>query len=170
MLFIYTCRAHPVLADFIREVYWNAYAAGRDVLTNDEAKAFVEAAVRDGKTTTEWAPSMVRRVGSYLTGCCADFGLLERGTKRTRQILSFHIEPTVAAILAYDLHFRGLGDNQVVNHADWGLFGLEPSDVIDELKRLSRRGYFIVQMAGGVIRLGWQYKSMEELTDVLTRQ
>jgi hypothetical protein len=39
--------------------------------------------------------------------------------------------------LAYDLKFSGLGDNQIVSHPDWSLFGLEQADVKDQLKRMS---------------------------------
>jgi hypothetical protein len=70
-------------------------------------------------------------------------------------------------VLADDLHFAGHGDNRVINHLDWQLFGLEPADVLNELKRLSRRGLFIVQSAGDVTRIGWQHETMEELADAI---
>ncbi len=110
LLFAFACRASTILADFVREVYWNAYTAGRQTLSNDDAKEFVVSANRDGKTTKPWSATTIRRVASYLTGCCADFGLLERGARSVRKILHYHIEPRTAAILAYDLHFAGYGD------------------------------------------------------------
>lgn len=170
LLYLYTCRVHAILADFIREVYWTAYTAGKEKLRNEEARAFVTAAVRDGKTTMAWSDSMLRRVSSNLTGCCADFGLLDQGTKSVRKILPYRIEPTTVAILAYDLHFAGHGDNSVIHHKEWALFGLEPADVLEELKRLALRNWLIVQTAGGVVRIGWQCKTMEELIDVLTQR
>jgi hypothetical protein len=108
-------------------------------------------------------------VASYLTGCCADYGLLEKGQKSVRNILPSRLESKVAAYLPYDLHFTGLGDNSVIGHGDWALFGLTRTDVRDELKRLSLKGYVIVQSAGDVSRIGWHYKNMEALTDVLAR-
>lgn len=169
LLFLYTCRTHAILADFVTEVYWPAYSGGRQVLTNQEARDFAAAAVRDGKTTTAWSDITVRRAGGYLTGCLADFGLLEGGAKGSRRILAYRIEPRVAAVLAYELHFAGHGDNRVASHPDWALFGMEPEDVTDELKRLAMRGFFLVQSAGGAVRIGWNYKSMEELVDVLAQ-
>lgn len=168
LLLLYTCRVHAILADFICEVYWTAYTVGKDKLSNEEARTFVTAAVREGKTTIAWSDIMLRRVASNLTGCCADFGLLEQGAKSVRKILPYRIEPTVVAILAYDLHFSGQGDNSILQDQAWALFGLAPPDVLDELKRLALRNWVIVQTAGGVVRIGWQYKTMEELSDVLT--
>ncbi len=170
LFYLFTCRVHAILADFINEVYWPAYAAGKDKLSNTESREFVIDAIREGKTTIAWSDIMVRRVASNLTGCCADFGLLEQGKKSVRKILPYRIEPTVVTILAYDLHFAGHGDNSVLNHSDWALFGLEPHDVLDELKRLALRSRLIVQTAGGAVRIGWQYKSMEELLDVLAQR
>lgn len=167
LLFLYTCRAHAILADFVREVYWPTYGSGRPTIANTEAREFTSAAVRDGKTTTAWSDNMVRKVGSYLTGCLADFGLLEGGARQVRKILPFRIEPNVAAFLAYDLHFAGLGDNRLLNHEDWALFGMDVNDVLEELKRLALRGLLIVQSAAGAVRIGWTYKSMEGLVDAL---
>ena len=167
IMFVYTCRANAILADFVREVYWDAYSSGRDTLSNEEARAFVIQANQDGKTTTPWSDSTIERVAGYLTRCCADFGLLELGAKSKRKILTYRIEPRVAAILAYDLHFAGHGDNAILAHPDWGLFGLERIDVLAEMKQLALRGLLIVQSAGGVTKMSWQRNSMEELVDAL---
>jgi hypothetical protein len=43
----------------------------------------------------------------------------------------------VAAYLAYELHFSGLGDNALLTHEDWQLFGLAREDALEEIKRLS---------------------------------
>ncbi|RMH79238.1 MAG: DUF1819 family protein [Calditrichaeota bacterium] len=169
ILFIFTCRANPILFDFICEVYWNAYAAGNESLTNEQSRNWVRRAIENGKTTTPWSESTVIRVGRYLTGACADFGLLENVSKDNRRIIPFYILDEVAVFLAYDLHFAGLGDNSVISHPDWGLFGLTRDDVLDELKRLALQGWFIVQSGGGVIRIDWQYNSMEEVVDVLAQ-
>jgi hypothetical protein len=94
---------------------------------------------------------------------------LEPGIKRIRKIIPCRLEPRVAAFLAYDLHFSGAGDNAIVTHGDWGLFGMAREDVIEELKRLSFKGFFIIQTAGDVLRIGWNHKSWEELTCVIAK-
>jgi hypothetical protein len=60
----------------------------------------------------------MKNVASYLTGCCAEYGLLERGHKSARKILPFLLESMVTVYLAYDLHSNGLGDNTVLSHPD----------------------------------------------------
>ena len=170
LLFLYTCRANLILTDFVRHVYWHRYAAGYEAIANKDANAFVAQAVRDGKTQKLWSDNMIDKVASYLTGCCGDYGLLEKGPKSERKILPFRVETRVAAYLAYDLHVAGLGDNSVIGHDDWALFGLERNDVRDEFKRLSLQGYVIVQSAGEVTRISWHYTSLEALIDVITQR
>jgi hypothetical protein len=169
LFLIYTCRANRILGDFIREVYWPRYAGGYTELSTDDARLFVERAIDDGKTSKRWSESTVRRISAYLTGCCADYGMLQRGLRSSRRIQAFRITSRVAAYLAYDLHFSGIGDNACLTHEDWQLFGLGREDVLEELKRLSLKGLLIVQTAGDVIRISWKQTDMETLCDVLAQ-
>jgi hypothetical protein len=169
LFFLYTSRANFILADFVREVYWERYAAGGDLVSNEDVKAFIRCGIDDGKTVKRWAESTIKRVSSYLTGCCADYGLLGKRTIKGRQIIPYRIEPRVAAYLAHDLHFAGLGDNAVTSHPDWKLFGVTRDDVREEFKRLSLKGHFIHQSAGSITHIGWKHKSIEEFVDVLTQ-
>ena len=84
-------------------------------------------------------------------------------------MLPFRISSQVAAYLAHELHFSGIGDNPLLSYADWELFGLAREDVLEEIKRLSLKGLFIVQAAGDVIRISWKQQDMEALCDVLTQ-
>lgn len=169
LLFIYTARANLVLADFVREVYWVRYSAGRNDLQLEDARTFVANSVREGRTQKPWSETTIKRISSYLMGCCADYGLLTTTGRNQRSIAAYRILPKVAAYLAYDLKFSGLGDNQIVSSSDWDLFGLERADVRDQLKRLSLQGLLIFQAASDVVHIGWTYKSMEELIDVIAQ-
>lgn len=169
LMLVFTSRANPILGDFVRQVYWARYAGGDTHVTNEDARAFVTRAIDDGKTLKRWSETTVRRVSAYLTGCCADYGLLEHARKTSRRILPLRISPVVAAYLSYELHFSGVGDHALLTHKDWQLFGLAREDVLNEIKRLSLMGRLIVQAAGEVIRISWRYPDMEALCDVLTQ-
>ena len=169
LFLIYTARANEILQDFIQEIYWERYSGGRDAITTDDAKDFVVHAVRESKTQKPWSDSTIKRVSSYLIGCCADYGLLSAGRGSKRTIKLMRIQESTVLYLAYKLHFEGLGDNAVINHKTWALFGLDGFDVREELKRLAKNGWLIVQSACDVTRIGWQFKTMEEVIDVITQ-
>ena len=166
-LLLFTCRANVILADFIRQVYWPRYVVGDRELDNEVARAFVRRAVDDGKTIKRWADSTIKRIAGNLTGCCADYGLLEDGVRRKRRFLPSHLADKLIVYLAYDLHYQGLGDNSLLHHPDWALFGLEREEVLAELKRLSLNGGFLLQFGGGMVRVGWKYSDMEAICHVL---
>ena len=168
-MMLYTCRANPILGDFIRQVFWSRYAGGYTHISNEDARSFVERGINDDKTSKRWSESTIRRVSAYLTGCCADYAMLESGQRSIRKILPFRISSTTVAYLAYDLHLAGVGDNAILTHEDWQLFGMAREDVLEEIKRLSLKGLLIVQVAGDVIRISWKFTSMETLCDVLTQ-
>jgi hypothetical protein len=67
------------------------------------------------------------------------------------------------------LHFRGFGDNAILNDDDWKIFGLDRDDVLEVLKRLSLKGVIVIQSAGDVVRISWSQNNMEELCDVLAQ-
>ncbi|WP_205937648.1 DUF1819 family protein [Rhizobium leguminosarum] len=91
LMLVYTGRANPILRDFISDIYWSRYVGGYTEISNEDARAFVERAIDDGKTSKRWSESTIRRVSAYLTGCCADYGLLDRGVRSKRRILPVRI-------------------------------------------------------------------------------
>ena len=168
IMFLFTVRANVILADFIKKVYWIQYSSGQDTISNDDARDFVLQANQQGRTTSLWSGNTIKRVSTYLTGCLANFGMLETGRKSVRRIIPYRVEQKIIALLAYDLHFNGFGDNSVIAHPDWELFGLQKKDLRDEMKRLSLKGFFIIQTAGDVIRIEWKYNNWEELIHVIS--
>lgn len=168
LFFIYTCRANPILHDFVRDVYWPSYVSAAKSIPKIGAEDFIRRAIDDNKTPSRWADGQIERLGRYLTGCCSDFGLLGRPSREGRPILPLRIEQKVFIYLAYELHFAGVGDNALLTHEDWQLFGMAREDVLEEIKRLSLKGLLIVQVAGDVIRISWKQQNMKGLCDVLT--
>jgi len=163
----FTSRANRIVADFIRHVYWGIYSSGRDTISNDMAREFIEEANRNGHTASPWSESTVKRVSGYLTGTLADFGMLEPTSRGDRRLIPFRLETRSAGLLVHDLHFQGTPDTRIVTASDWELFGLARTDVVDLLKRLSLQGWFVYQAAGKSVRLGWKHNTLEELADAV---
>ncbi len=161
LLLLYTARANPVLADFLENVYWRRFAAGALDITRDHALDFLTTATAEGAIDPPWSDIMMIRVARYLTGCLTEFGLAGPDRAGIRQILPFRLDDLTALYLAHELHFSGINDTSLVNHPDWRLFGLEPADVPPHLVRTAGR-HFILQGAGDLVRIAWQYRSFEE--------
>lgn len=167
ILLLHTARANLILFDFIREVYWEKYAAGASHLNRDHALQFIDGAVNSGSIPQRWSPSMNTRVARYLLNCLEEFGLLGPIHQGEREMLPFALMPITIIYLSHELHFAGLGDKAIMEHSDWGLFGLEAQDVVRELERVSHGGHFVVQYSGEILRIAWKYKTMEECLDAV---
>jgi len=168
-LLVFTALANQILYDFIIEVYWNRYSSGRDTLSSDDAKVFVTNAVHEGKSHKVWSESTIKRVSSYLIGCCADYGLLSSNRSSMRQIQSVRLHEHTLLFFSYWFHSQGIGDNSIISHDMWKIFGLEPTDVKEELKRIAKRDWLILQSAGDVSRISWSFNSLEEVVDVIIK-
>ena len=161
IFFIHPARVHHVLHDFITETYWPKYAAGGRQISRQDALNFLERAANTGIISPRWSETIMLRVARYLTGCLTDFQLAGDNRAGKREIIPFTIQPLTTLYLAHDIHFAGFSDNALIEHEDWGLFGLEPMDVRNVLERAGN-GHFIPQFSGDLIRITWKYRTMEE--------
>jgi hypothetical protein len=161
VFFVYTARAHDVLHDFITDTYWSKYAAGAAQITRQDALDFLERATNNGIISPRWSETMMLRVARYLTGCLTDFQLTGDDHGGRREIIPFKIQAITTLVLAHDIHFSDFSDNALLEHEDWRIFGLEPVDVKFELDRVAG-GHFIPQFSGDLMRITWNYKTMEE--------
>jgi hypothetical protein len=62
LFFLYTARAQPIFADFVRDIYWSRYGAGATYLGRGDAEAFIRRALDNGRMQRRWTESMVERV------------------------------------------------------------------------------------------------------------
>jgi len=162
IFFLQTARAQAVFGDFVKYVYWPRYSAGALAINRAEAETFIRRALDTGRMQKRWSETTISRVSGYILGCCSDYGLLDKAGRDSKKILRFSIRPKVALYLAYDLHFLGITDKNIIHHTDWKLFGLETDEVLLQIKRLSNDGHFLVQSSADLIQISWKYKSMEE--------
>jgi hypothetical protein len=162
-IFLYTARAQQIFHDFVREIYWSAYEGGRSSFDGEEVRNFIENALIEGKMRKHWEESTVKRVRGYLAGCCIDFGLVNRKPPSTYLLNSYYIEKQMVLYLTHNLKFSGLSDSALVDHKDWGLWGMSRNDVIAQLKKLGSDGHFMIQDGAGLTEITWQYENMEEV-------
>lgn len=158
LFYIYTCRANPILEDFIKDIYFPYSNKGYQKLQADDPKKFIRDAISDGRIVKPWAQSTINKVSEHIIATLIDFRLIERN----KNILPIQILDLSANYLAHELHFRGVADNEIWVHEDWKLFGLEPNEVIEVLEKLSYQGSFIFQFSGQILQLSWKNQTMKE--------
>ncbi len=166
---IHSARAHAELHDFITKVYWPRYAAGAREIRRHESVDFYKTAYADGRIPNEWTDGSRTKIARYLLSTLSDFGMTGEVEGDRREILPFPPKRSTVLYLAYDLHFQGIPDGQILEHPDWGLFGLESRDVLAELRRTSSAGQIIIQHSGEILQIAWKHKTMHAFLDELAQ-
>lgn len=170
LFLIHTTRAQIVLRDFISQVYWRLLRNGNDSLGIEHAREFLEEALQHGKMAKPWSPITIKRVSGYLLGACHDFDLLGKARRGFRPLEHFRMRSRTAIYLAYDLHFAGIGDQNLVQHPDWLVFGFaNPDEVVDFLGSISSEARWLIQSGGGVVQISWNHPSWKEALLAITR-
>ena len=158
LFLIYTCRANPILADFISEVYYSLATDGKLKVRAEDPKIFIRSAISDGRIPTSWSLSTIEKVSEHINACLIDFNLVDQSKK----ILPFQLIELAANYLFHELHFQGYSDMDILFHRDWRLFNLSSNSLVAIAERISFRGAFIFQFSGDILKIGWKYKNMGE--------
>jgi hypothetical protein len=169
LLFLYQARAEDLLYDFTVMRFWPACRSGALLMTLDDVLAFFDEAVQTGRLPSPWSRQVQIKVARGVLAALREFGFLRQETRGRREIVPYRITDAGVACLAHELHFRGLPDAAVVEHPDWGLFGLDRATVLDRLDALGPPAGLLVQRAGSVVRITWSHPAMEALTHALTQ-
>lgn len=169
MLFLFTARQDPLVYDFTIREYWPAARRGRNVMGTDPMLSFLSEAHYDGRLDNQWSESVSVRIARCVLGLLRDVGFLREVTRGRREIVNYHMSDEGAALLAKELQESGVTDSSLCAHADWALFGMTESEVLERLDSLGEHRGVIVQRAGSVVHFTWTVNSIEELIDVLAR-
>jgi hypothetical protein len=155
-------RKDDLLYDFVAQRYWPAHAEGRLTLSIDGALSFFDDGYHKGYLPEPWSGAVQVKIARGLLGALQEAGMIRKGRGTRREIVTYRASDVLVAYLLFDLHFQGLTDSSVYEHQDWSLFGLSRDRLIARADELSEWQLFVVQHAGSVVRVTWNYDSMEE--------
>lgn len=164
---LYTARQHGILFDFIKDEYWAKVAVGAPSVLAKDVGVMIDKGLLTGKLEKNWSPSVRERVSGYVLGTAADLGLLGASRAGRRPIEYWRPLDELQVYLAYDLHFYGFSDDEIVASEEWQLLGLSRNDVSESISRLQQGGHWIAQDTGHLIRIEWNYKTRKELINAL---
>jgi hypothetical protein len=161
ILLIYTCKANPILFDFIKDVYQPSVKRGNLKLPKKAALKFIQQAIADNRIPKKWSDSTKQKVSEHMNACLIDFKMIDR----SKTILPFFLDDFAAGYWIHALHFKGVPDEAVITATEWSLFGFEKHEVLEMMLRISYAGHFVFQHSGDLVRISWKYKSMKEFLD-----
>ena len=163
LVFLYKSRSEAVLYDFVMERYWQSSQDGALYLRTQEIEDYLQDAQNTNRVENSWSAYTQKRLARGILSALTNVGLLREDKRYQYDYVSYRPTDFTVAYLAYDFHLSGLTDGTLVEHSDWGLFGLSRRQVLERLARLNERAGIILQEAGSVIRITWLHNDMEGL-------
>ncbi len=167
LVFYYTALQDDFLRDFTLLYYWPVVREGRITITAQDARHLILEAEQDGRIRSPWSAEIKRDMAGRILNTLTDFGLLRPLKISRREVVPFRPADGTVVYLAYLLHVNGITDSSLAEHSAWVLFGLQEEDVWNRLEILAGDGWFIIQRAGQVARITWNYQSEEDVVHAL---
>lgn len=168
MIFLYKSRRETILAAFTLEKFWPVVRQGELYLQNQAVMEFIREAQENGKTSQDLTESTVIHLARGIVASLLSVGFLREEKRNLRELIPYRVSDLTIAYLAHDYHFADLSDLAVVEHPEWGIFGLNRAEVLERLSELDKKFGMVVQHAGAVVRITWMYSTMEEMLDAST--
>lgn len=162
ILCLLTARWDPMFSDFLLMRYWPRVQRGEKAFPESTASDFLSAAAREKRPGAVWSERRFKRICIGLNGLCSGYGLWQK--KRAAKIFVATppvIHPEVALLLACELHERGLSDEEVLSHRDWGFFGLDREGVIRTLSSSRFINVILVQTSADLACISWKKTMLE---------
>jgi bacteriophage exclusion system BrxA-like protein len=169
VVFYYTALQDDLLRDFILLHYWPAVREGRLTISNQDVRHLILEAERDGRIRTPWSAVIKRDMAGRVLIALTDFGLLRPLKPAKREVIPYRPDDGTVVFMAYLLHENGTTDASLAENSAWALFGLQAEDVWNRLEVLAGDGWFIIQRAGQVVRITWNYQSVEDAVHAIAR-
>jgi len=169
LVFLYKARSEAVLYDFTLKRFWPACHDGDLYLRTSDVEDFLVEAQEEGRTTKRLSRQTQERLAQGIFRALTEVGFLSDEKRYAREYIPYRASDFAVTYLAYDLHLAELPDGIMVEHSDWGLFGLAREDTLGRLDGLDERAGLIVQQAGSVVSITWLHGTMDEVIDAYTR-
>lgn len=168
LVFLFTARNDRLVYDFTIREFWPAVRRGRTLMGTDVMLDFLYEAHIDGRLENQWSENVSVRIARCVLGLLRDVGFLRNSARGRREIVNYRISDQSALLLARMFHDDGVSDSSICEHPDWGLFGMNPSNVLNRLDSYGAYNGLVVQRAGTVVHFTWTVGSIEELTDAIS--
>lgn len=158
-----TSRSEKLMYDFVTEYLCQRSKSLDLSIRLDEIKLWLKKNLADRRRI--WSEAVTLRVGRGLLAALRDFGILEG--KLTKKITYPYLPSESFAYIAFVLFTLKNTGERLINHPDWRLFFLSPSEVERFFLEAHQKHFLRYDAAGRIYRIEFAAQSFEEMADVI---
>ena len=142
LVFLYKARTELIIRDFTVEKFWPAVKNGDLYLAGDAVYDFIHEKQNAGLLNKDLTDSTIIHLARAIIGTLSNVGFLAEEHRKMRELVTYRVSEFSIAYLAYDLHFADMTDNAVIDHPDWGIFGLGPRGSSGKIVRIGQEIWY----------------------------
>ena len=161
-----TVRNEPLVRDFLIEEIEPLYRTGCFSISSHETVKWLEDKL--AKANITWSTSTIRGVAGKILVILRDFGILQG--KTNKKIAHFYLPIASFAYIAFCLSKEIPSTVRLLNHPDWKLFFLTPSDTEQMFLEADRQKLLTYLVAGRIQRIEFPANTYEGMADVVANR
>jgi hypothetical protein len=165
ILYFHAVRADTLLHDLVIEQLVPQWSRGVMEIDNNDVEATLKKWVEEGKTSTPWGKSTIRRVRQGALSTLRDFGVLQGAVKKC--IAPAYLSVQAFAYIAFYLKQHQPSGAKLLDLVDWKLFFLPHDGTERFLLEAHQQGLLEYHVAGSVVRLTFPVETLEEYANVI---
>ena len=167
ILYFHAARADRLLYDIVTELLLPLQARGITDIDVVEVEQTLTTWAREGKTTSSWSHSTIRRVTQGVLSALRDFGVLAGAVNK--RIAPAYLPVAAFAYVMFYLKQHQPSGAKLIDLPDWKLFFLSHDGVERFLVEAHQQHLLEYHAAGTVIRLTFPVHTLEEYAHVLAQ-
>jgi len=157
-----------LLNEFTIEWLYEQYLSQRLQVDTDDVKSFLQARPVQKFGSKRWSESVQTKVARGLLAALRDFGILEGRSKKSIAPVDFRLE--ACALIAFILHGRFRGGEQVLAAIEWKLYMQSRADIEKAFLEAHARKYLNYQAAGNTISIFFPADTLEDYARVIIQR
>jgi hypothetical protein len=158
------CHAEPLLYDFVVEVLFELYQAGRSSIEKADIFSWLEKKYIEGHLEIQgWTPQTKDKIASNLLSIARDFGLLTGVQRKSFQRVYIPLSSFIYAL--YEQQRQGLNGRNLIESRAFRIFLLDKSDVILLLGEAASQNLVKFRHTGDIYELTLTCTNLKEAMD-----
>lgn len=162
------CSKDPLVFDLTTKVLFERYKKGYNSVSKEHIEEFLKKQQVNHQELKEWAVTTRARFIRHYLSTIKEFGVLKGAL--TKEFSKPHLHLETFIFIIHSIAEKTKNSREIINAVDWNLFLMDGDDVKVLLRDAARQGYLSFEEKGNTINILFQYKTLEEASNAITRK
>lgn len=165
ILYFHATQSDRLLHDVVTDLLTNFYSLGRQDISVNDVKSWINKQIAQGKTQSTWSDSTITGCAREILSTLRDFGILKGAVKK--YLAPIYLPVQAFAYIALYLKQHQPSGEKLINASEWQLFFLSTKAVERFFMEAHQYRLLEYHAAGSIIRIDFPTESIAEYANVI---